>query len=70
MRTNERFDGIVTFGVDCDGVLRSLLEGMVTLYNESFGESMTQEEVRDFDVEVSFPKIKGMTGKSTGGSCS
>lgn len=65
MRTNERFDGIVTFGVDCDGVLRSLLEGMVTLYNESFGESMTQEEVRDFDVEVSFPKIKGMTGKTS-----
>jgi hypothetical protein len=65
MKTNERFDGIITFGIDCDEVLRSLLNGMVSLYNEKFGENMTRDEVRDFNVEVSFPKIKEMTGKTS-----
>lgn len=65
MKTNEKFDGIITFGIDCDEVLRSLLNGMVSLYNEKFGENMTRDEVRDFNVEVSFPKIKEMTGKTS-----
>lgn len=65
MKTNENFDGIITFGIDCDEVLRSLLNGMVSLYNEKFGENMTRDEVRDFNVEVSFPKIKEMTGKTS-----
>ena len=65
MKTNENFDGIITFGIDCDEVLRSLLNGMVSLYNEKFGENMTRDEVRDFNVEVSFPKIKEMPGKTS-----
>jgi 5'(3')-deoxyribonucleotidase len=65
MKTNENFDGIITFGIDCDEVLRSLLNGMVSLYNEKFGENMTRDEVRDFNVEVSFPKITEMTGKTS-----
>ena len=65
MKINEKFDGIITFGIDCDEVLRSLLNGMVSLYNEKFGENMTRNEVRDFNVEVSFPKIKEMTGKTS-----
>ena len=65
MKTNENFDGIITFGIDCDEVLRSLLNGMVSLYNEKFSENMTRDEVRDFNVEVSFPKIKEMTGKTS-----
>lgn len=65
MKTNEKFNGIITFGIDCDEVLRSLLDGMVSLYNENFGENMTRDEVRDFNVEVSFPKIKEMTGKTS-----
>jgi 5'(3')-deoxyribonucleotidase len=65
VKTNENFDGIITFGIDCDEVLRSLLNGMVSLYNEKFGENMTRDEVRDFNVEVSFLKIKEMTGKTS-----
>ena len=64
MKTNEKFDGIITFGIDCDEVLRSLLDGMVTLYNENFGENMTRDEVKDFDVDVSFPKVMEYTGET------
>ena len=64
MKTNEKFDGIVTFGIDCDEVLRSLLDGMVSLYNENFGENMTRDEVKDFDVDVSFPKVMEFTGET------
>jgi len=64
MKTNEKFDGIVTFGIDCDEVLRSLLDGMVALYNENFGENMTRDEVKDFDVDVSFPKVMELTGET------
>jgi 5'(3')-deoxyribonucleotidase len=64
MKTNKKFDGITTFGIDCDEVLRSLLDGMVTLYNENFGENMTRDEVKDFDVDVSFPKVMEYTGET------
>ena len=64
MKTNEKFDGIITFGIDCDEVLRSLLDGMVTLYNKNFGESMTMDDVKDFDVDVSFPKVMELTGET------
>lgn len=64
MKTNEKFDGIITFGIDCDEVLRSLLNGMITLYNENFGENMTRDEVKDFDVDISFPKVMEYTGKT------
>ena len=64
MKTNEKFDGIITFGIDCDEVLRSLLDGMVTLYNENFGENMTRDEVKEFDVDISFPKIMECTGET------
>ena len=58
MKTNEKFDGITTFAIDCDEVLRALLDNMVALYNEAFDENVN----RDFNVEVSFPKIKKVTG--------
>lgn len=64
MKTNEKFDGIITFGIDCDEVLRSLLDGMVSLYNENFGENMTRDEVKDFNVDVSFPKVMEYTGET------
>lgn len=64
MKTNEKFDGIITFGIDCDEVLRSLLDGMVSLYNENFGENMTRDNVKDFDVDVSFPKVMEFTGET------
>ena len=64
MKTNKKFEGIITFGIDCDEVLRALLDGMVTLYNENFGENMTRDEVKDFDVDVSFPKVMEFTGET------
>lgn len=64
MKTNKKFEGITTFGIDCDEVLRSLLDGMVTLYNENFNENLNRDDVKDFNVEVSFPKIKEETGST------
>lgn len=64
MKTNKKFEGITTFGIDCDEVLRSLLDGMVSLYNENFGENMTRDEVKDFNVDVSFPKVMECTGET------
>lgn len=52
------------FGIDIDEVLRGLLPEMIRLYNERYGESLTLEDIKDFDVDVSFPKIKEETGRS------
>ena len=62
MKTNEKFDGITTFGIDCDEVLRALLDNMLDLYNTEFEDNKTRDDIKDFNVEVSFPKIKEMTG--------
>ena len=62
MKTNEKFDGIITFGIDCDEVLRALLDNMVALYNEEFDDNVNRDDIKDFNVEVSFPKIKEATG--------
>ena len=62
MKTNENFDGIITFGIDCDEVLRALLDNMVALYNEEFDDNINKDDIKDFNVEVSFPKIKEVTG--------
>ena len=64
MKVNKKFEGITTFGIDYDEVLRSLLDGMVTLYNENFNENLNRDDVKDFNVEVSFPKIKEETGST------
>ena len=53
-----------TFAIDVDEVLRSLLKNMVALYNENFGENITVDDVKDFVVEKSFPKIYETTGIS------
>lgn len=57
---NRRF----TFAIDCDEVLRSLLGNMVSLYNDAFGENLQYDDVTDFVVENSFPKIQEVTGTS------
>ena len=62
MKTNEKFDGITTFAIDCDEVLRALLDNMLSLYNDQFGDNMTKEDIKDFDVEVTFPRISQETG--------
>ena len=53
-----------TFAIDCDEVLRSLLGNMVSLYNDAFGENLDVNDVKDFVVENSFPKIYETTGIS------
>lgn len=52
------------FGIDVDEVLRSLLPGMLKLYNSAYRETMTYDDVKDFDVDKSFPKVKEDTGES------
>lgn len=64
MKTNEKFDGITTFAIDCDEVLRALLDNMVALYNEEFNDNINRDDIKDFNVEFSFPRIKEETGFS------
>ena len=52
----------ITFAIDCDEVLRSLLSNMISLYNKNFDDDMTYDEVKDFVVDNSFPKIHLETG--------
>ena len=54
----------LVFGVDCDEVLRCLLQNMVDLYNEHFGETLTRDDVTDFVVEKSFPRVVEETGST------
>ena len=64
MKTNERFDGITTFAIDCDEVLRALLDNMVALYNEEFDDNISRDDIKEFNVDLSFPRIKEETGIS------
>jgi len=50
--------------VDVDGVLRDTFEALCKLYNKEFSESMTVEKITDYDVDVSFPKIRKVLGMS------
>ena len=53
-----------TFVVDFDGVLRDIFSQMIKLYNNEFGENLKPEDVKDYDVEVSFPKAHAAYGSS------
>ena len=53
-----------TFVVDLDGVLRDIFSQMIKLYNNEFGENLKPEDVKDYDVEVSFPKAHAAYGSS------
>ena len=48
--------------IDCDEVLRRTVDGIVKLYNETFHTSMTRDDVKEFDVAISFPEILKQTG--------
>ena len=50
------------FAIDCDEVLRKTLDRMVELYNNHFNDNKTREDVKDFKVENSFPRIEEVTG--------
>lgn len=53
-----------TFVVDLDGVLRDIFSQMIKLYNNEFGENLKPEDVKDYDVDVSFPKAHAAYGSS------
>ena len=55
---------MANFGIDIDEVLRSLIPGMVELYNHYYDGAMEVEDVKDFNVDLSFPAIKERTGES------
>ena len=55
---------MATFGIDIDEVLRALIPKMIKLYNFHYNENMAIDDVKAFDVDVSFPKIKEDTGES------
>ena len=50
--------------VDVDGVIRNMNETMCSLYNETYGEHITVDDIFDYDVEKVFPKIKEIDGIS------
>lgn len=50
------------FGIDCDGVLRDSLKDMVRIYNAEIGDNKRVEDIKNFNVDVSFPRIYPETG--------
>lgn len=60
-KTNEKK---YRFAVDVDDVLRSLLCNMVALYNEEFGDDLTCDEIDDYNVAKSFPKVEEKYGSA------
>lgn len=49
--------GRFRFLVDVDDVLRDLVPSMVELYNLEFGASLNYEDVKDYNLDVSFPLV-------------
>lgn len=54
----------ITFGIDIDEVIRAIVPNMLKLYNKEFNDNMKLEDVKDYVVDNSFPKIMKMTGES------
>lgn len=54
----------LTIAIDVDGVLRMNLETIVDLYNRNFNKNMTVDELKNYDVSVTFPEIERQTGVS------
>ena len=64
----------ITVKVDVDGVIRNSFQVMCDLYNKEIlpdvgmmGEGelkhMTVDDITDYDVEVSFPEVRHVTGR-------
>ena len=47
----------IKFGIDVDGVLRNLVDGIIFLYNLRFGKSITRKDFVHYDVKDMFPDI-------------
>lgn len=59
-----RSDRNISVKVDVDGVIRDIFTPMCNLYNSTFGVSINPDDVKDYNVEVSFPLIREKLGKS------
>ena len=46
------------FKIDVDGVIRNMFDTMCDVYNKEFNDSITVDDIWDYDVEKVFPKIK------------
>lgn len=55
MKTRKRKNKFV---IDVDDVLRNLVPNMVRLYNKEFGLETTHEDIKDYRLDTSFPKLK------------
>lgn len=50
--------------IDVDGVLRDMLSAMCGIYNAVYNDNIQPCDVKDYDVDVSFPKCKEKDGIS------
>lgn len=50
--------------VDVDGVIRDIFSAMLDVYNRDFNDNKTLADIRFYDVDQSFPRIKEETGVS------
>ena len=53
-----------TFAVDVDEVLRDNLSNMLRVYNEEYNDNKKLSDLHDFQVDISFPKISEVTGRT------
>lgn len=47
---------------DVDGVLRDMLTPMIEIYNKEFGQDLCVSDIKEYDVDLSFPLIKERLG--------
>lgn len=50
--------------IDVDGVLRDMLSAMCGIYNTVYNDNIQPCDIKDYDVDVSFPKCKEIDGIS------
>jgi 5'(3')-deoxyribonucleotidase len=50
--------------IDVDGVLRDMLSTMCNLYNIEYKDNIQPSDVKNYDVDISFPKCKEVDGMS------
>ena len=44
--------------IDIDGVLRDMLSSMISIYNETFKQNLTINQIEDYDIAKSFPAFQ------------
>jgi len=45
--------------IDVDGVIRNITKPMTELYERDFGDTISEDDFTDYDVDVVFPKLNG-----------